>query len=74
MEEFTVEEVIDYHVEILLASDREEDRGLEGRLLTPGNLDFVIDSATVSLIRLREQLSFCMVLRQGMPSSREING
>ncbi len=43
MEEFTVEEVLDYHVEILLASDREEDRGLEGRLLTPGNLDFVIE-------------------------------
>lgn len=43
MEEFTVEEVIGYHIEIILASDREEDRGLEGRLLTPGNLDFVVE-------------------------------
>ncbi|MCM2465963.1 type II toxin-antitoxin system death-on-curing family toxin [Methanoculleus oceani] len=42
MEEFTVEEVIGYQVEIIRASGVEEDRGLEGRLLNPGNLDFVI--------------------------------
>jgi death-on-curing protein len=43
MEEFTVEEVISYHIEIILASDREEDRGMEGKLLTPGNLYFVVE-------------------------------
>lgn len=43
MEEFTVEEVIGYHIEIILASDREEDQGQEGRLLTPGNLFFVVE-------------------------------
>ncbi len=42
MEEFTVEEVIGYQVEVIRASSVEEDRGLEGRLLNPGNLDFVI--------------------------------
>jgi death-on-curing family protein len=42
MEEFTVEEVVGYQVEIIRASSVEEDRGLEGRLLNPGNLDFVI--------------------------------
>ncbi|MDN7024125.1 Fic family protein [Methanoculleus sp. FWC-SCC1] len=42
MEEFTVEEVIGYQIEIILASDREEDRGLEGQLLNPGNLDFTV--------------------------------
>jgi len=42
MEAFTVEEVIGYQIEIIRASGVEEDRGLEGRLLNPGNLDFVI--------------------------------
>ncbi|WP_292729885.1 type II toxin-antitoxin system death-on-curing family toxin [Methanoculleus sp.] len=43
MEEFTVEEIISYHIEIILASDREDDRGMEGKLLTPGNLYFVVE-------------------------------
>jgi death-on-curing protein len=42
MEEFTVEEVIGFQIEIIRASGIEEDQGLEGRLLNPGNLDFVI--------------------------------
>ncbi|HOI13541.1 MAG TPA: Fic family protein [Methanoculleus sp.] len=42
MEEYTAEEVIGYQIEIIRASVVEEDRGLEGRLLNPGNLDFVI--------------------------------
>ncbi len=42
MEEFTVEEIIGYHIEIILESDREEDQGLGGELLIPGNLDFVV--------------------------------
>lgn len=42
MEAFTVEEVIGYHGEIIRASPIEEDRGFGGRVLNPGNLDFVI--------------------------------
>lgn len=42
MDKFTIEEVIGYQIEIIRASGVEEDRGLEGRLLNPGNLDFVI--------------------------------
>ncbi|NLA99788.1 MAG: Fic family protein [Methanomicrobiales archaeon] len=45
MEEFTVEEVIGYQIEIIRASGVEEDQGLEGRLLNPGNLDFVITAS-----------------------------
>jgi death-on-curing protein len=45
MEKFTVGEVIGYHSEIIRASTVEEDRGLEGRLLNPGNLDFVITAS-----------------------------
>ncbi|MGC9434941.1 MAG: type II toxin-antitoxin system death-on-curing family toxin [Methanomicrobiales archaeon] len=47
MEEFTIEEVIDYHIEIIRASDRKEDMRLEGRLLTPGNLNYVIEFSNV---------------------------
>ena len=43
MEEFTVEEIIEYHIEIIQESDREEDQGLGGKLLIPGNLDFVVE-------------------------------
>ncbi|MCQ1539406.1 Fic family protein [Methanocalculus taiwanensis] len=42
MEDFTIEEVIGYQIEIILASDLDEDRGLEGLLLNPGNLDFTV--------------------------------
>jgi death-on-curing protein len=41
-EELTVDEVIRYHIEIILACDRKEDRGLEGRVLNPGNLNFTV--------------------------------
>ncbi|WP_332449972.1 Fic family protein [Methanoculleus sp.] len=47
MEEYTVEEVIGYQMEIIRASGVEEDRGLEGRLLNPGNLDFVITMSDI---------------------------
>ena len=43
MEEFTVEEIIEYHIEIIQESDREEEQGLGGKLLIPGNLDFVVE-------------------------------
>jgi len=42
MEELTFEEIIDYHKEIILASDLQEDRGLGGQLLNTGNLDFIV--------------------------------
>ncbi len=42
MEEFTFEEVVRYQIAIILASDNDEDRGLEGKLLNPGNLDFAL--------------------------------
>ena len=40
---FTVEEIIRYHIEIILESDRKEDQGFGGKLLIPGNLDFVVE-------------------------------
>jgi len=45
MEEFTVEEIIEYHIEIILESDREEDQGPGGKLLIPGNFDFIVEAS-----------------------------
>ncbi|MEA3421101.1 MAG: Fic family protein [Acidobacteriota bacterium] len=42
MEELTFEEIFDYHREIILASNLQEDRGLGGQLLNTGNLDFTV--------------------------------
>lgn len=42
MEELTFEEILDYHREIILASNLQEDRGLGGQLLNTGNLDFTV--------------------------------
>ncbi|MCK4270847.1 MAG: Fic family protein [Methanogenium sp.] len=46
MEELTFGEIIDYHREIIMASDLQEDRGLGGQLLNTGNLDFIITFST----------------------------
>lgn len=43
MEEITVEEVIQYHVELMLDSEQVREQGLGGKLLHPGNLNFVIE-------------------------------
>lgn len=42
MEEYTIDEVIEFHIELIQASDREDDQGLGGVLLQRGNLEFVI--------------------------------
>lgn len=44
-------------MEIIRASGVEEDRGLEGWLLNPGNLDFVITLSNGMPDRLREPRS-----------------
>lgn len=43
MEEYTVDEVIEFHIELIQASSREDDQGLGGILLQSGNLEYVID-------------------------------
>lgn len=42
MEEYTVDEVIEFHIELIKASNREDDQGLGGILLQSGNLEFVL--------------------------------
>ncbi|WFN37180.1 Fic family protein [Methanomicrobium antiquum] len=43
MEEFTIEEIIGYHKEIIENSDFEGDQGQAGEFLNYGNLDFTIE-------------------------------
>ncbi|WP_440950786.1 type II toxin-antitoxin system death-on-curing family toxin [Methanosphaerula subterraneus] len=43
MEQLSVEDVIGYQIELILASDLPEDQGTEGQMINPGNLDFAID-------------------------------
>lgn len=43
MEEFSVDDVIGFHIELIQASDLEEDQGLGGVLLQSGNLGYVLD-------------------------------
>lgn len=42
----TREIVLEYHRQIIAASDLPEDQGTGGLLLTPGNLDFALDFST----------------------------
>jgi death-on-curing protein len=45
MEEFTIDEVIGFHIELIQASNLEEDRGFGGVLLQRGNLEYVINTS-----------------------------
>lgn len=42
MEEYTVDEVIEFHIELLQSGSRDDDQGLGGVLLQSGNLEFVL--------------------------------